>query len=366
MLLGKKRYAGLYWTSDEKYDKLDTKGIETVRRDNCRLVGKVMDTALKKILIERSKEKAIAFVHEQLALLLQNKIDMSYLIISKSLGKGGEASDYHGRQAHVELMLKMRWRNPWTAPQGGDRVPYVIVKSHKTAKNFEKSEDPIYALENNIPIDAQWYIDHQLESPLLRIFGPIMYSAEKGETEQDGAHRARKALFTGDHMKNVVEVTSTWKLGANFGANTSNMARCIGCKVKINKVALPSNSNANQNKAQVGGSSSSSVGGDVENGTRLREMMTEAEYKKKFWAVDLCAHCLKEKGPEIYFERVQEVRKKQVEFRKLWTECQRCQDTIHQLIQCTNSDCPIFYRRQKVRIEMEKVESQLKNLQIEW
>ena len=123
-------------------------------------------------------------------------------------------------------------------------------------------------------------------------------------------------------------------------------------------------------KAQAGGSSSSSTGATPmdtdDDGTRLRELMSESEYKKKFASVDLCAHCLNEKGPEIYFDRVQEVRKKQVEFRELWTECQRCQDTIHQLIQCTNSDCPIFYRRQKVRIEMEKVESQLKNLQIEW
>ena len=37
LLMNKKRYAGLYWTNAEKYDKLDAKGIETVRRDNCQL-----------------------------------------------------------------------------------------------------------------------------------------------------------------------------------------------------------------------------------------------------------------------------------------------------------------------------------------
>jgi len=35
LLMNKKRYAGLYWTRPEAYDKLDAKGIETVRRDNC-------------------------------------------------------------------------------------------------------------------------------------------------------------------------------------------------------------------------------------------------------------------------------------------------------------------------------------------
>jgi DNA polymerase elongation subunit (family B) len=38
LLINKKRYAGLYFTRAEKHDKMDCKGIETVRRDNCPLV----------------------------------------------------------------------------------------------------------------------------------------------------------------------------------------------------------------------------------------------------------------------------------------------------------------------------------------
>ncbi len=38
LLMNKKRYAGLLWSRPEKYDKMDSKGIETVRRDNCLLV----------------------------------------------------------------------------------------------------------------------------------------------------------------------------------------------------------------------------------------------------------------------------------------------------------------------------------------
>ena len=31
LLISKKRYAGLYWTKTEKYDKMDSKGIEVCR-----------------------------------------------------------------------------------------------------------------------------------------------------------------------------------------------------------------------------------------------------------------------------------------------------------------------------------------------
>ena len=50
LLINKKRYAGLYWTNPDKYDKMDSKGIETVRRDNCRLVQIVIETVLKENL----------------------------------------------------------------------------------------------------------------------------------------------------------------------------------------------------------------------------------------------------------------------------------------------------------------------------
>lgn len=58
LLINKKRYAGLYWTNTQKYDKMDTKGIETVRRDNCVLVQNVIETVLHKILIDRDIDAA--------------------------------------------------------------------------------------------------------------------------------------------------------------------------------------------------------------------------------------------------------------------------------------------------------------------
>ena len=58
LLINKKRYAGLYWTTPEKYDKMDSKGIETVRRDNCRLVQNVIETILRKILIDQDVQGA--------------------------------------------------------------------------------------------------------------------------------------------------------------------------------------------------------------------------------------------------------------------------------------------------------------------
>lgn len=53
LLINKKRYAGLYFTKPDKHDKMDCKGLETVRRDNCPLVANMMNTCLQILLIER-------------------------------------------------------------------------------------------------------------------------------------------------------------------------------------------------------------------------------------------------------------------------------------------------------------------------
>lgn len=83
LLMNKKRYAGLYWSRPDRHDKLDAKGIETVRRDNCLLVRRVVGTCLKKILEERDVAGAVEYTKSVIADLLQNKLDISLLVITK-------------------------------------------------------------------------------------------------------------------------------------------------------------------------------------------------------------------------------------------------------------------------------------------
>eukprot|EP00835_Amoeboradix_gromovi_P004552 NODE_361_length_10144_cov_0.288402.p2 type:complete len:868 gc:universal NODE_361_length_10144_cov_0.288402:9379-6776(-) len=170
LLMNKKRYAGLNWTRPDKYDKMDAKGIETVRRDNCQLVSKVIETCLDLILIKADPNGAVEYAKSMISDLLQNKVDMSLLVITKQLSK----EEYENKQPHVECAKKMKLRDAGSAPNLGDRVAYVIVKGAKGAKTYEKSEDPIYVLDNNISIDTQYYLENQLSKPLLRLFEPIL------------------------------------------------------------------------------------------------------------------------------------------------------------------------------------------------
>lgn len=60
--------------------------IQTVRRDFCLLVQQLVDTVLKKILIENDEKGAVEYTKQVVSDLLQNQVDLSLLVVSKSLG----------------------------------------------------------------------------------------------------------------------------------------------------------------------------------------------------------------------------------------------------------------------------------------
>ena len=290
LLINKKRYAGLYWTNPDKYDKMDSKGIETVRRDNCRLVQTVIETVLRKILIDRDLDGAQDYVKDTISSLLQNKIDLSVLVITKALSK----SDYTAKQAHVELAERMRKRDAGSAPTLGDRVAYVIVKGAGGSKNYERSEDPIFVLENNVPIDTKYYLDNQLANPLGRIFEPIL-----GE-------KKAASLLSGDHTRSISVAAPTLGGLMKF---TKKTLTCMGCK---------------------------------------KPLVATAE---KAGAV--CENCRPRLG-ELYTKQLNKVSELEVRFGRLWTQCQRCQGSMHSEVLCSSRDCPIFYMRMKARKEVEE------------
>ena len=87
LLISKKRYAGLYWTRPDAFDKLDAKGIELVRRDNCLLAKQTIGKVQNSLMIDKDIEKVKAYIRDVVERLLTNRVDISQLIISKSLSK---------------------------------------------------------------------------------------------------------------------------------------------------------------------------------------------------------------------------------------------------------------------------------------
>ena len=75
----------MIWTNEHKHDYIDYKGIQVVRRDNCPYVKDKSKQIFEKILLERDIIKSIEMDREYSKNLLDAKVPMKELIISKSL-----------------------------------------------------------------------------------------------------------------------------------------------------------------------------------------------------------------------------------------------------------------------------------------
>lgn len=62
----------------------------------------------------------------------------------------------------------------------------------------------------------------------------------------------------------------------------------------------------------------------------------------------VCENCAPRIG-ELYQKTLHKVSDLEVRFARLWTQCQRCQGSVHCEVICTSRDCPIFYMRMKAR-----------------
>lgn len=161
-----------------------------------------------------------------------------------------------------------------------------------------KAEDPIYVLENCIPIDSKYYLENQLAKPLLRIFEPIL------------GDKAESILLRGEHTRTKSVVTS--KVGA-LAMFTQKRDACLGCKALLPK-----------------------------------------GYEKKA----LCPHCESNEAA-LYQQELSLQRTMEEKFCKLWTQCQRCQGSLHEEVLCTSRDCPIFYMRKKIRMDLDAQEKRV-------
>lgn len=186
LLFTKKRYCGLMYAAEtgwEKPKKIDVKGMSVVRRDSTPFVNGVLKGMIEKIMYEKAVEEAIALVERETRRLLDQKVSADELVMSKTL-----RSQYKNENlAHLGVVEKIKKRNPGSEPKSGSRVPYVFVDHEKPdALQFDRAEDPEYAKEKQLPIDAAYYLEHCLinpvsqlltlfvENPSQEIFGPFL------------------------------------------------------------------------------------------------------------------------------------------------------------------------------------------------
>ena len=187
-LYSKKRYAAKLWTKGKdgnmNMDYIDVKGLQLVRRDNTphmrEVCKELLDVVLESSDTGPPKELALQRAIE----LIEGDVPNEKLILSQGLSDSYKSKGFAVsinspdikdiNQAHVQVVRKMRERQPGSEPQSGDRVPYILLDTgDPKAKAFEKSEDPKYAKDNNLKIDYNYYFINKFLNPVCDLIEPL-------------------------------------------------------------------------------------------------------------------------------------------------------------------------------------------------
>jgi DNA polymerase elongation subunit (family B) len=171
-LLSKKRYVGMLIEHDINKSKRKSMGIVLKRRDNADIVKDVYGGVLDILMKDGDVNKAVRFTKQFLQDIVDGKVDMKKLIISKAL------RDWYKNPesiAHKVLADRMGKRDPGNKPAVGSRVPYIYIQTKGNVKlQGDRIENPEYIIKNNLKPDYMFYITNQIMKPLQQLFGLIL------------------------------------------------------------------------------------------------------------------------------------------------------------------------------------------------
>ena len=217
IIFSKKRYVGNKYEESATDFKQTSMGIVLKRRDNAPILKTIYGGAIQILLNERDVDKAVNFVKSKTMEMINGKMSLSQLTITKSLSKykadwvrddikqleekikvarGDELTklriQLNRKQddlkkappypAHKILADRMAARDAGNAPAVGERMGFVYVMppAGKPVPELQgdRIETPDYIKRAKLEPDYEYYIQHQLMKPLGQLFGLMVERIE--------------------------------------------------------------------------------------------------------------------------------------------------------------------------------------------
>jgi DNA polymerase elongation subunit (family B) len=172
LLLSKKRYVGMLYETNPNKCKMKSMGIVLKRRDNAPCVKDCYGQVVDLLMSGKSADIAADFVKSYIKDMVDEKIGLEKLIISKSLNGFYKNPD---SIAHKVLADRMAKRDPGNKPSVGSRIPFVYIQTKGEVKlQGDRVENPDYIKKKKLKPDYSFYITNQIMKPVTQIFNLLL------------------------------------------------------------------------------------------------------------------------------------------------------------------------------------------------
>jgi DNA polymerase elongation subunit (family B) len=291
VLLAKKRYVGYKWEQRKQTEPIfDAKGIETVRRDTCPLVAKMMEQSLRLLFETANLSKIKAYTLRQFSKMFASRIHIDDFVFAKEVKLGHYAAGIIPPPAAIVASRALA-RDPMAFPLYGERIPYVVVYGRPGARlcDVVVSIEDFLKPSSALTLNYTYYITKQVLPALERVFSLVGCDVRAWYAEMPRSERSwHRINYTLPHKKRKT-------IDAYYASQI-----CPVCDTNV------------VNRGSV-----------------------------------LCGACgVFPAGAYASLSTRQAVQQGQLE--QLKSGCRSCQNNPEYHIECISVDCPIFYRRRQI------------------
>ncbi|CAN4108758.1 unnamed protein product [Withania somnifera] len=210
-LLTKKRYVGYsYENVDQSKPVFDAKGIETVRRDTCGAVSKIMERSLRVFFEYRDIEKVKSYLVRQWKKIISGRVSLQDFVFAKEVRLGTYSAQASSLPPAAIVATKAMRVDPRAEPRYAERVPYVVVHGEPGARLADVVVDPLDVLSIDSPyrLNDIYYIKKQIIPALQRVFGLVradlnQWFSDMPRTEREAA--GKRHLFTANAHRTRID-----------------------------------------------------------------------------------------------------------------------------------------------------------------
>jgi len=200
IILSKKKYVGNLYEHDIHKFKQKSMGIVLKRRDNANIVKIVYGGIINILLNNHNVQEAIEYLSDCLKKLIDGNFPLEDLVITKTLRNTYKDPS---KIAHKVLADRMKTRDPGSAPQANDRIPFVYIEhdiKNKSLLQGDKIEHPSFIIQNNIKIDYVFYITNQIMKPVCQLLSLALFEIPKCTlSEQFFIQKEKRLLIEYEH-----------------------------------------------------------------------------------------------------------------------------------------------------------------------
>ncbi|KAM3371790.1 hypothetical protein ACQJBY_018940 [Aegilops geniculata] len=318
-LLTKKRYVGYSYENPEQNEPIfDAKGIETVRRDTCPAVAKMLERSLRIMFEEQNLVKVKSYVERQWTRILSGKVSIQDFIFAKEVRLGTYSARASSLPPAAIVATKAMLSDPRAEPRYAERVPYVVIHGEPGARLVDMVINPYGLLEVGSPyrLNELYYITKQIIPALQRVFGLLGVNLNKWFNEMPRPTRSTLAKR---------------QSALGHGSRDSSSIRLGWNKKPSAKVARIDTYYM---------SSHCTICGDTVQGSET-----------------FCSYCLRNEAvvATVVAGRTSKLEREIQHLAAICGHCGGADWIVESGVKCVSLACPVFYERRKVQKELRVV-----------